>query len=105
MGKYIEMLFCMQDDTQWCESESREEIEENMDIFEKVKKSKKKWSDPVMVYNINDRQVDKLTEKITKRVCNKIPELPPEAYSYIQSICHDEIAQTINKAEGGELNV
>ena len=42
MGKYIEMLLYMQDDTQWCEAESREQIEKNMDIFEKSKMARRK---------------------------------------------------------------
>jgi len=42
MGKYIEMLLYMQDDTQWCEAESREQIEKNMDIFEKSKIASRK---------------------------------------------------------------
>jgi acetyl-CoA carboxylase alpha subunit len=42
MGKYIEMLLYMQDDTQWCEPESQEEIEKNMDIFEKSKMARRK---------------------------------------------------------------
>jgi len=102
MGKYIEMLLYMQDDTQWCEPESQEEIEKNMTVFEKSKKTKKKWSDPLMVYKINDREVDKLTEKIAKRVCNEMPELPPEAYGYIQCICHDEIAKIIKEGLNNE---
>lgn len=44
MGEYIEMFLYMQDDTQWCEPESQEEIEKNMDIFEKSKMARRKRS-------------------------------------------------------------
>lgn len=50
-----------------------------------------------MLYTLSDYEIDILTEKIAKRVCKQIPELQPEAYSYIQSICHNEIAQIIDE--------
>lgn len=50
-----------------------------------------------MEYTFNNCEIDMLTKNIAKRVCNELPELQDEAYDYIQSICHDEIAKIIKE--------
>jgi hypothetical protein len=55
-----------------------------------------------MIYTFNNYEIDALTNRIAQRVCKEMPELPPEAHNYIQSICHDEISQIIKKGDKNE---
>ena len=55
-----------------------------------------------MEYTFNNCEIYMLTKNIAKRVCNELPELQDEAYDYIQSICHDEIAKIIKEGLNNE---